>query len=383
MVRKSLLILLVVAVLGFSFLGVRDLRPYSQSLGEYVQDLFLSNGIALNQDDFLEPVEDPYLAFAEMLNLVPSSARSDDRIDMREARQISERFATVRNKLYLDGLYGKIDMHEHYYLGGNVDLFLRALGCFGISKVVLLPTGFAPDNEFYKANWAGLMMWAKRYPDQIVPFCTIDEADPHAGDLVQQYILEGAKGIKLLGGHLDYYDEPLNSTNMYKVYEMAAKYDVPVLIHGNLINIPELNDQLDQVFSDFPEVTFILAHYGNTVLGFHLDVIAKLMDKHANLYIDLSQGSGITAYLRYLDQDLDTIRNFVIKYQDRILFGADLILGIGANDLDWLYQRVGCDIDACQEAEFTCEYGTHQGLGLDTEILKKLYYDNPKRVLGL
>jgi predicted TIM-barrel fold metal-dependent hydrolase len=383
MIRKSLLVLLVVALVGFSLLGVRDLRPYSQNLGEYLQDLFASNGIALNQDDFLEPVQDPYLAFAETLNLVPTSAHSEDQIDVREARRISERFATVKNKLYLDGLYGKIDMHEHYYVGGNIDLFLRALGCFGISKVVLLPTGLAPDNELYKANWAGLMMWARQYPDQIIPFCTIAEADPHAGDLVQQYVLEGAKGIKLLGGHPDFYDEPLNSTNIYKVYEMAAKYGVPVLIHGSLVNIPELNDQLDQVFSDFPGVTFILAHYGNTVLGHHLDVIAKLLDKHPNLYIDLSQGSGITAYLHYLDQDLDSIRDFVIKYQDRILFGSDLILGIGTNDLDWLYQRVRCDIDACQKAEFACEYGTHQGLDLDTEILKKLYYDNPKRVLGL
>jgi len=388
MVKKSLLVLLVIALVGFSLLGVRDLRPYSQNLGAYLQDLFAGNGIALSQDDFLEPVEDPYLAFAETLDLVPTSAQNDDTINMKEARRISDEFLVAKDKLYLDGLYGKIDMHEHYYVGGNIDLFLRALGCFGISRVVLLPTGLAPDNRFYKANWAGLMIWAKQYPNQIIPFCTIDEADPHAGELVEQYILEGAKGIKLIGGHPEYYDEPLNSANMYKVYEMAAKYDVPVLIHASLVNIPELNDQLDQVLTDFPGVNFVFAHYGNTLTrGVHLDVIAELLDKHPNLYTDLSQGGSITSYYAYLDRDLDTIRNFVITYQDRILFGSDLILSLFTNDPAWLYARVKSDIDICQKAELTSEFGmpdgVHQGLDLDRQILRKLYYENPRRVLGL
>jgi predicted TIM-barrel fold metal-dependent hydrolase len=388
MVRKSLLVLLVIVVVSFSLLAVRDLRPYPQHLGEYLQDLFVANGIAPNEDDFFEPVEDPYLAFAKILNLIPTSAQSNDRINMRKARRISEQFLAVKDKLYLDGLYGKIDMHEHYWVTGNIDLFLKAAGCFGISKVVFVPTGSSPDNKFYKFNWAFLMKWAKHYPDQIIPFCTIDEADPHAAELVEQYILEGAKGIKLIGGHPDYYDEPLNSENMYKVYQKAAEYHVPVLLHGSLINIPELNEQLDQVFSDFPEVTFILAHYGNTLMqGIHLDVIAKLLDKHPNLYTDLSMGSGITAYHQYLKQDLETIRNFIIKYQDRILFGSDIILYFATNDLDWLYQRIRCEIDLCQKAEFTCEFGmsdlVHQGFNLDREILRKLYYENPKKVLGL
>jgi predicted TIM-barrel fold metal-dependent hydrolase len=388
MAKKWIIVLIAIAVISFSFLAIRDLRPYPQNLGEYLQDLFVANGIGPNEEDFFEPVEDPYLAFAKILNLIPTSAQSDDRINMRKASRISEQFLAVKDKLYLDGLYGKIDMHEHYYVTGNVDLFLRALGCFGISKVVLLPTGLAPDNRFYEVNWVFLMMAANHYPDQIIPFCTIDEADPHAGELVEKYILEGAKGVKLIGGHPAYYDEPLDSENMYKVYQKAAEYDVPVLLHGSLINIPELQDQLDQVYSDFPEVTFILAHYGNTLMkGIHLDVIAELMDKHPNLYIDLSQGSGITGYHRYLRDHLETIRNFVIEYQDRILFGSDIILNIATNDLDWLYERIRCEIDLCQEAEFTCEFGmsdwVHQGFDLDEEILRKLYYENPKKVLGL
>ncbi len=388
MVRKSLLILLVIVVVGLSCLAVRDFRPYPKSLGEYLQDLFVGNGIAPDKDGFFEPVEDPYLALAKILNLVSSSAQSGDRIGMKKAREISEQLLAVKDELYLDGLYGKIDMHEHYWFTGNIDLFLRALGCLGISKVVLLPTGNPPDNKYYGIYWVFLMMWARHYPDQIIPFCTIDEADPHAAEQVERYILAGAKGIKLMGGHPNYYDEPLNSENMYKVYQKAAEYDVPVLLHGSLINIPELQDQLDRVFSDFPGVTFIIAHYGNTLMnGIHLDVIAGLLDKHPNLYTDLSMGSGITAYHRYLKQDLETIRSFVIEYPDRILFGSDLILSVSTNDFDWLYKRVKVEIDLYQKAEFIYELGpsdeVQQGFNLDREILRKLYYENPKRALGL
>ena len=99
MLRKSLLVMLVVAIAGLSYLAVRDFRPYPESLGEYLQHLLVSNGIAPNKDDFFEPVEDPYLAFAKMLNIVSSSAQSDDRIGMKKAREISEQFLAVKDKL--------------------------------------------------------------------------------------------------------------------------------------------------------------------------------------------------------------------------------------------------------------------------------------------
>jgi len=388
MVRKSLLVLLAVAVIAVGFFAVRDLRPRSQTVGEYLQDLFVTNGIAVTEEDFFEPVDDPYLAFAKILNLVPTRSQSDDRMNERRARLISKQFLAVRDELYLDRLYGKIDMHEHYRVGGSIGLFLEAASCFGISKVLFVPTDYGPDNKNYKMHWTFLIALAKLYPDQIIPFCTIDEADPQAAELVEQYILQGAKGIKLIGGHPSFYDEPLNSENMYRVYEKAAQYGVPILLHGSIINIPGLEYQLDRVYGDFPDVTFIHAHYGSTIMaGIDLDQMAELLDKHPNLYTDLSMGGGIARYHYYLKQDLDTIRDFVIEYQDRILFGSDIILRPARNRFDWLYERIRCDIVLHEEAEYTCEFGesdwVHQGFNLDREVLRKLYYENPKKVLGL
>ena len=360
----------------------------SPRLGDYLADMFVGNGVILEEDDFLEPVEDPYLAYAKILNLIPYSYQSDERITEKTAEQISEQFLVVKDTLLLDGLYGKIDMHEHYRVGGDIDTFLEAAGGFGISKVVFVPTASGPDNAGYEKHWNSLIKKAKEsYPDQVIPFCTIDEADPQAAELVEQYILEGAMGLKLIGGHPEFYDESLNSENMYKVYEVVDKYDVPVLLHGSIINIPGLKDQLDQVYGDFPEVTFIHAHYCSTIMkGIDLDQCAELLDKHPNLYIDLSMGGGIARYHKYLKQDLQKIKDFVLKYQDRILFGSDIILRSKRNDFDWLYERIRCDIDLHQKVEYTCEFGesdwVHQGFNLDEEVLRKLYYENPKKVLG-
>ena len=388
MVKRSLLVLLAVAVVAIGFFAVRDLHPRPQTLGEYLQDLFVANGITVSEDDFFEPVDDPYVAFAKILNLIPTSSQSDDRMNERKARLISKQFLAVKDRLLLDGLYGKFDMHEHYRVGGSIGLFLEAAACYGISKVLFVPTDYGPDNKNYKIHWTFLIAAAKLWPDQIIPFCTIDEADPHAAELVEQYILEGAKGIKLIGGHPSFYDEPLNSENMYKVYEKAAQYGVPILLHGSIINIPRLRSQLDQIYGDFPDVTFIHAHYGSTMMaGIDLDQMAELLDKHPNLYTDLSMGGGIARYQYYLKQDLETIRDFVIEYQDRILFGSDIILRPARNDFDWLYERIGCDIDLHEETEYTCEFGhsdwVHQGFNLDRDVLRKLYYENPRKVLGL
>jgi len=326
---------------------------------------------------------------AKILNLIPSSYQSDQRITQRTAEQISEQLLSIKDKILLDGLYEKIDMHEHYRDGGNVEEFLKAAGSLGISKIVFVPTGSPPDNQGYQDHQESLIKRIKKqYPEKIIAFCTIDEADPEAAEIFEQCLKDGADGLKLIGGHPQFYDEPLNSENMYKVYQKADEYKVPILLHGSIINIPELKDQLDQVYSDFPEVTFIQAHYCSTIMkGINLNLCAELLDKHPNLYIDLSMGGGIERYQRYFRQDLGKVKDFILTYQDRILFGSDIILSRSTSkDFDWLYQRLKVDLDLHQQKEYTSAFGEkdilHQGFNLDKEVLRKLYYENPKKVLN-
>ena len=381
---------LVTVVLLPAFASCASTPPvHSQALGEYLKDLFEGHEIFLDESDFLGPVEDPYLDFARMLNLVPSSAQVDEEITDETAGQISEQFLSIKDYILLDGLYGKIDMHEHYRVGGDVEEFLKAAGCLGISKVLFVPTGLGPDNAGYVENQESLIKHIKKeYPDKVIAFCTIDEADPRAAEIFEQCLKDGADGLKLIGGHPNFYDEPLNSENMYKVYQKASEYGVPVLLHGSIMNIKGLKEQLEQVYADFPDVTFIHAHYCSSIMnGIHLDECAELLDKYPNLYIDLSMGGGIERYQQYFRLDISIITDFIVKYQDRILFGSDIILDTSKyKDFDWLYQRIKCDIDLHEQESYECPFGEEEnpkpGFCLDDEVLRKLYYENPRKVFG-
>jgi len=116
----------------------RTLPLHPQNLGDYLKDLFESHGIILDKDDFLGPVEDPYLAFAKILNLITSSHQSDQKITQETAEQISKQFLSIKDKILLDGLYGKIDMHEHYRDGGDIEEFLKAAVMYNTKSLATL-----------------------------------------------------------------------------------------------------------------------------------------------------------------------------------------------------------------------------------------------------
>jgi predicted TIM-barrel fold metal-dependent hydrolase len=266
---------------------------------------------------------------------------------------------------------------------------LKAAGTLGVSKILFVPTGFGPDNRGYKNYQRWLLFYVKKlYPEKIIAFCTIDEQDPQAFQDFEECLKQGGEGLKLLGGHPNFYDEPLNSENMYKVYRIAKKYQVPILVHGSIINLPQTKKELEQVFSDFPKITFIHAHYCSAIFrGINLDQCSELLDKYPNLYIDLSMGGGIKRYHRYFRQDLEKVKEFILKYQDRILFGSDIILDKTSwKNFDFVYQRMKCDLDLHQKTEYRCQYGEkdilHQGFNLPKKVLRKLYFENPQKIFN-
>jgi hypothetical protein len=59
-------------------------------------------------------------------------------------------------------------------------------------------------------------------------------------------------------------------------------------------------------------------------------------------------------------------------------------LGEYLQDL-FVTNEIVLDKDEHEKVEYTCEFGeadwVHKGFNLDKEVLKKLYYENPKKVL--
>jgi hypothetical protein len=85
--------------------------------------------------------------------------------------------------------------------------------------------------------------------------------------------------------------------------------------------------------------------------------IDALMDRHSNLYGDLSAGSGAGAIAR----DIEFGRAFLIRRADRLLFGTD-------------YLAFGQKVP---------QLSLYREIELPAEVKEKVYNGNARRILGI
>ena len=125
-----------------------------------------------------------------------------------------------------------------------------------------------------------------------------------------------------------------------------------------------MNEQLN-IFRKHPGTKFINAHLG--WMGNDLDRLGKLLDEIPNMYTEIG------AVLAELGRQPRRARQFLIDYQDRVLFGKD-----SWNPSEYfVYFRV-----LETEDEYFDYYRKRHahwkmyGLGLPDEVLRKIYYKN-------
>jgi len=141
--------------------------------------------------------------------------------------------------------------------------------------------------------------------------------------------------------------------------------------------MPSYEDQIntrDNLLEKYPDIIFIGAHLGS--LEWNVDELSKRLDKYPNLKVDMAARIG---HLRNQSaEDWDRVRNFLIKYQERILYATDMsVSDVNLQDFntktesmyqhwmnDWLYL-----------ATDTTLYDI-KGLMLPKEVIDKIYYEN-------
>ncbi len=159
--------------------------------------------------------------------------------------------------------------------------------------------------------------------------------------------------------------------------------------HWHMSNHPEkpshaeLMDARDRVIEQHPGLTVIGAHLGSQ--EYDLQVIADRLDRYPNYYIDTSA--------RFLDLTLfdpKDARDFIIKYQDRILWSTDIVCG--GSDSEMTEEALDNRLNAFRfrystewdfyETDKDITFGRFQfkGLGLPDDVLEKIYVTNAQRV---
>jgi predicted TIM-barrel fold metal-dependent hydrolase len=256
---------------------------------------------------------------------------------------------------------------------------------------------------------------ASKHKDRFVMFTTLNLRDIGPGSgarlaaQLEADVAAGAvgigeinKGFGLSARKADGTRLKLDDPELDPVWETAARLKIPVFIHTadpaeffqpidyqnerwlelalfsnrryndrtRFPSFEELMGERDRLFKRHPKTIFVTAH-----LGWHANDLARLgrmFDSLPNLY------SEVGAVLYDLGRQPRSAREFLIKYQDRILFGKDSF----QPDEYPYYWRVFETND--EYFDYYRDYHAFwklYGLGLPDAVLKKLYYQNALRIV--
>jgi predicted TIM-barrel fold metal-dependent hydrolase len=155
--------------------------------------------------------------------------------------------------------------------------------------------------------------------------------------------------------------------------ELAAHPDWS--FYGAQFGKDELLKQRDRVFARHPKTTFVAAHIAEN--SEDLQRVTAMLDANPNVVVDLSARASELGRQPY------SARKFLMRFADRVVFGADLVPEVA---MYRLYYRF------LETADEYFEYPTHAsgqgrwniyGVDLPDDVLKKIYRENALRLLGM
>jgi predicted TIM-barrel fold metal-dependent hydrolase len=158
----------------------------------------------------------------------------------------------------------------------------------------------------------------------------------------------------------------------------------------------ELLEQQLRVVARHPRTTFISVHFGGAAE--EPDRVAAALERYPNLYLDLAARFG-----EFGRHPAEQMRAFLVRFADRILFGTDI--GIGGPGRRSLMLGAPAPLPHT-DADVTVFYGQQyayletqakhlpnpvpiqgrwpiDGVGLPAEVLKRIYFENAKRLFRL
>jgi predicted TIM-barrel fold metal-dependent hydrolase len=289
-----------------------------------------------------------------------------------------------------------------------------AIKAYGIKKVVNLDGGWGEE-------YLRVAEKLKDAGDFFIHFGTVDVGmfeDPTFEKMVYRTIREhhhnGVRGLKFWkviglgikdksGAYLRPDDERLKC-----IWAAAAEFGLPVLFHIGDLNAffhesDETNEYIDtlkehpewrfsaprlygfdelmrmqeNLLEDNPGTTFIIPHVGS--FAENLAQVGQWLDRFPNMYIDIADR------LNELGRQPYTARRFFIDNADRILFGTDMLpTDIGRYPIYFRFLETFDEYFPYRTDKgiLLGDWNIY-GIGLDADVLGKIYHDNIAGILGL
>lgn len=310
-------------------------------------------------------------------------------------------------------LFPVIDMHSHDYAATQqeIDTWVKTMDAMGIQKTILLTyqTGKGFDSIAEKYN---------RYPKRFELWCGFDYTGYGTAGWQQNAVAElercfskGAKGVGELGdkGEGELYSQPvpgmglhIDDPQMKPLLQKCADLKMPVNIHvaedewmylepdssndgmmnaadwhvdmnkPGILNHDELIASLENAVRENPKTIFIACHLANCCSN--LQMLGNLLDKYPNLYADISaRFAEIAPVPRYA-------ADFIIKYQNRLLYGTDM--GFDESMYRTTFRILETADEHFYEIDLFNYHWSLYGLNLPKKVLKKLYNKNAEKIMN-
>jgi predicted TIM-barrel fold metal-dependent hydrolase len=136
----------------------------------------------------------------------------------------------------------------------------------------------------------------------------------------------------------------------------------------------------DNLLAQHPGLRVVGAHLAS--LEWNLDELAKRLERFPNLAADLAE-----RIYNLQEFERDKVREFVLKYQDRILYGTDNITGwsdstatdIAKMDNDYKSDYSYFATDEEVQVPWISPDTVVNGLALPAPVLRKIFYENAKQ----
>ena len=147
--------------------------------------------------------------------------------------------------------------------------------------------------------------------NSFIGFGTIHPENKNFSEILSSFQALNLRGLKL---HSDFQRFNIDSSDMYPVYEEAARLNIPILFHmGDKKQDFSHPRRLARVLKDIPELTVIAAHMGGYA---HWLEAFEVLPVSERLYFDISSTLAFT--------DRQLLMQFIQKFgTSKFFFGSD------------------------------------------------------------
>ncbi len=305
--------------------------------------------------------------------------------------------------------YPIIDMHSHPYAKteSEITTWLKTMDAVNVEKTIILTMATGKEFDEIQPKYAS---------DRFELWCGLDLTGynqpgfgPKAVNELQRCHEAGAKGIGeihdkgkgLQSGKIKAPGMHPDDPRVDALWEKAAELRMPVSLHvadpiwmyqpmdkhndglmnayewrldnqPNIVKLPGMIEILERTLSRHRNTTFIACHFAN--LDYDLNHLGEVLDRNPNLHADISARYAETAPIPRF------AAKFYEKYSGRIVYGTDM-------GFDPDMYRITFRILESQDEHFyeIDQFGYHwplYGLGLNDEVLKRVYHDNAATLLA-